>query len=58
MNTEHEDNLEQSFNSYIVTENIMIRMRDGTRLATDIYYPETDDQKSLITFPCLLQRTP
>ena len=37
MNTEHEDNLEQSFNSCIVTKNIMVEMRDGTRLSTDIY---------------------
>ena len=58
MDTEHEDNLELSFNSFVVTENIMVEMRDGTRLATDIYSPDTDDQHSLRTFPCLLQRTP
>ena len=58
MNTEHEDNLEQSFHSCIVTKNIMVEMRDGTRLSTDIYSPDTNGQRSLRTFPCLLQRTP
>ena len=36
----------------------MVEMRDGTRLATDIYLPDSDNRKSPIIFPTLLHRTP
>ena len=36
----------------------MVEMRDGTRLATDIYLPGSDNRKSPTIFPTLLHRTP
>ena len=36
----------------------MVEMRDGTRLATDIYLPDSDNRKSPTIFPTLLHRTP
>ena len=38
--------------------NVMIPMRDGVRLATDIYFPALDDQPVSGKFPVLLERTP
>ncbi len=39
-------------------KNTMISMRDGTRLATDIYRPARDGSPVSERFPVLLQRTP
>ena len=39
-------------------ENLMIPMRDGVRLATDIYRPAIDGEPLAEALPVLLQRTP
>lgn len=41
-----------------VEREVMISMRDGVRLAADIYRPARDGQPADGTFPALLQRTP
>jgi len=38
--------------------NIMVAMRDGVRMATDVYLPAKDGVALDGTFPVLLQRTP
>jgi hypothetical protein len=38
--------------------NVMVAMRDGVRLATDIYYPALDGKRAPERFPTLLERTP
>jgi putative CocE/NonD family hydrolase len=40
------------------TKNVMIAMRDGVRLATDIYRPARNDAPVEGKFPVLLERTP
>ena len=42
----------------LVTENVMVRMRDGTRLATDIYRPAIGGKPVDGRLPVLLHRTP
>lgn len=42
----------------VAERNLMIPMRDGTRLATDIYRPATDGKMVDDRLPVLLQRTP
>ncbi|MBM3944274.1 MAG: CocE/NonD family hydrolase, partial [SAR202 cluster bacterium] len=37
---------------------VMMAARDGTRLATDIYYPATDGKRAPGRFPVVLERTP
>ena len=39
-------------------KNVMLRMRDGTRLATDIYRPARNGAPIEGRFPALLERTP
>ena len=39
-------------------KNVMLRMRDGTRLATDIYRPARNGAPVEGKFPVLLERTP
>src|SRR5579862_5682997 len=41
-----------------VTSDIMVPMRDGTRLATDLYRPARDGAPAPGRFPALLMRTP
>jgi putative CocE/NonD family hydrolase len=41
-----------------VEKNVMIAMRDGVRLAADLYRPEEGDQPAPGRFPALLTRTP
>ena len=41
-----------------VTSDVMIPMRDGTRLATDLYQPSRDGTPAPGRFPALLMRTP
>ncbi|MCH7822782.1 MAG: CocE/NonD family hydrolase [Proteobacteria bacterium] len=41
-----------------VEKNVMVEMRDGTRMATDIYLPAQDGRALDRPFPVLLQRTP
>jgi len=44
--------------SYVVAKNVMVPMRDGVRLATDIYFPAKDGVRLEGKFPALLERTP
>ena len=43
---------------YVVERNVMVPMRDGVRLATDIYYPARDGIRLEGRFPAILERTP
>ncbi len=38
--------------------NLMIPMRDGVRLATDLYFPTQDGARATGRFPVILERTP
>ena len=38
--------------------NMMVKTRDGTGLATDLYFPAINGSKASGTFPVLLERTP
>lgn len=42
----------------ICVPNVMLPLRDGTRLATDLYLPAHGCDRVAGTFPCLLIRTP
>jgi uncharacterized protein len=42
----------------VIERNIMVPMRDGVRLATDVYLPARDGQILPGKFPTLLERTP
>ncbi|MBI4640832.1 MAG: CocE/NonD family hydrolase [Candidatus Tectomicrobia bacterium] len=42
----------------LVEKNAMIRMRDGVRLAADIYYPALNNGRAEGRFPTILERTP
>lgn len=42
----------------LVQENVMVTMRDGVRLATDIYLPAMDGKAVAGKFPVILERTP
>jgi hypothetical protein len=44
--------------SYVVAKNVMVPMRDGVRLATDIYFPAQDGARLEGKFPAILERTP
>jgi hypothetical protein len=44
--------------SYVVAKNVMVSMRDGVRLATDIYFPAQDGVRREGKFPAILERTP
>ncbi len=41
-----------------VSKNVMVTMRDGVRLATDIYLPARNGQAVNEKFPAILERTP
>jgi uncharacterized protein len=41
-----------------IERNVMVRMRDGVALATDIYYPMRDGRQVEDKLPAVLQRTP
>lgn len=43
---------------FILEENVMVPMRDGVRLATDIYHPAVDDKPTAEALPVILMRTP
>ena len=43
---------------YIRRENLMVAMRDGIRLATDIYLPAAEGRALAGPFPAILERTP
>ncbi len=42
----------------LVERNVMMPLRDGVHLATDIYFPALDEQKVDQQFPVILMRTP
>src|SRR5271157_853622 len=42
----------------VVSKNVMIPMRDGVRLAADIYRPAIEGIAAADKFPVILQRTP
>jgi hypothetical protein len=44
--------------SYVVARNVLVPMRDGVRLATDIYFPAQDGAQRAGKFPAILERTP
>ena len=44
--------------SYVVMKNVMVPMRDGVRLGTDIYLPAKDGAQLAGKFPAILERTP
>ncbi|SPF34492.1 putative hydrolase, CocE/NonD family [Candidatus Sulfopaludibacter sp. SbA4] len=41
-----------------VSKNVMIPMRDGVKLATDIHYPSRNGSPAAGKFPALMERTP
>jgi putative CocE/NonD family hydrolase len=43
---------------YLLLSDVMVTMRDGVRLATDIYLPAEDGQTLPGAFPTILERTP
>ncbi len=45
-------------NQVVVRRNVMVAMRDGVRLATDIYLPAKGNKPLAGTFPVILERTP
>jgi predicted acyl esterase len=42
----------------LVERDIMVPMRDGIRLACDVYRPTTAGQTATGAFPVILERTP
>ncbi len=42
----------------VVSKNVMVPMRDGAEMATDVYLPVTDGAPGAGPFPVLLSRTP
>ena len=54
------ESYEGSYQQYdtICQSNVMVPMRDGVRLATDIYLPALNGQPASGKFPIILERTP
>jgi putative CocE/NonD family hydrolase len=50
--------LAQGEPGYVLTQDVMVPMRDGTRLATDIYLPAQGGAPLAGKFPSVLTRTP
>lgn len=44
--------------SVVIKENVMVRMRDGTNLATDLYFPALNGIRHSGQLPVVLERTP
>ena len=44
--------------SFVVAKSVMVPMRDGVRLATDLYFPARDGVRLEGKFPAILERTP
>ena len=42
----------------IVVKDVMVPMRDGVELATDLYFPARDGKKAEGKFPAIFNRTP
>jgi hypothetical protein len=43
---------------HVVEKNVMVPMRDGVRLAADLYFPARDGVRMEGRFPAILERTP
>jgi putative CocE/NonD family hydrolase len=43
---------------YVVEKNVMVPMRDGVRLATDLYFPAREGVRLDGRFPAIMERTP
>ncbi|TWU17235.1 Cocaine esterase [Novipirellula galeiformis] len=43
---------------YVVQHDVMVKMRDGVQLATDVYRPAVDDKPVEEALPVILSRTP
>ncbi len=50
--------LAQTEPAFVVARNVMVPMRDGVRLATDIYFPARGGAPLEGKFPAILERTP
>ncbi len=46
------------FYDVVAEKDIMVPMRDGVRLATDLYFPARDGQPLPGKFPAIFHRTP
>ncbi len=44
--------------AYVVERNVMVQMRDGVKLATDLYFPARDGVRLNGRFPAIMERTP
>jgi putative CocE/NonD family hydrolase len=44
--------------SYVVARNVMVPMRDGVKLATDVYFPARSGARVEEKLPAILERTP
>ncbi len=44
--------------AYVVEKNVMVPMRDGVRLATDVYFPARAGVRLEGKFPAIMERTP
>jgi putative CocE/NonD family hydrolase len=44
--------------NYLTERNVMVPMRDGVRLATDLYFPAHDGIRTAGRFPAIMERTP
>ena len=42
----------------VVQKNVMVPMRDGVKLATDLYLPAKDGEVAEGKFPAVMERTP
>ena len=50
--------MSENSGSVVVNSNVMVPLRDGTRLATDLYFPARDGERTPGAFPVVLERTP
>jgi uncharacterized protein len=53
-----QQNIATSEPEYVVAKNIMVPMRDGVRLATDVYFPAHSGVRLRGKFPAIIERTP
>ena len=44
--------------TFVVEGDVMVPMRDGVRLATDLYFPARDGVRLEGKFPAVMERTP
>lgn len=49
---------DESGGTFTVAKNVMVTMRDGVHLATDVYFPVKDGVRLEGKFPAILERTP